>query len=201
MLRVFFSRFNSIKVPLWMTTMLMMQVMTILKSITYLGIFRRVILIKKALSIHVQTHKVHVFIISKERGATTLIKQDVKDGPETMDNLFPTQANSIAKYMTPAERDPKIKALLSELHVIPPPGFFEIKQCELYQKWRPFLKQENRDITCPRPAQTNLDCIKNKKNEKARARTAEKGKAKKSSDKEPPPNPQLLALKVTSPTY
>ena len=46
-----------------------------------------------------------------------------------------------------------------------------------------------------------LDCIKNKKNEKAGAKTAEKGKAKKISDKEPPPNPQLLALKVTSPTY
>ena len=148
-----------------------------------------------------QTHKAHVFTISKERGATTLIKQDVKDGPETMDNLLPTQANRIANYITPAEQDPKIKALLSELHVIPPPGISEIKQCELYQKWRPFLKQENRDITCPRLAQTTLDCIKNKKNEKARARNPEKGKAKRSSDKEPPPNPQLLALTVTSPTY
>ena len=41
-------------------------------------------------------------------------------------------------------------------------------------------------------------CFQNKKNEKARARNPEKGKAKRSSDKEPPPNPQLLALKVTS---
>ena len=148
-----------------------------------------------------QTHKAHVFNISKERGATTLIKQDVKDGPETMDNILPTQAKRIAKYMTPSEQDPKIKELLYELHVIFPPGISEIKQRELYQKWRPLLKQENRDITCPRPGQTTLNCIKNKKSDKARSRTTEKGKAKKNSDKEPPPNPQLLALKVTNPTY
>ena len=53
MLHVFFSHFNSLKLPLLLTTILMMQVMTILKSIMSLGIFRRVILRKKALSIHV----------------------------------------------------------------------------------------------------------------------------------------------------
>ena len=108
-----------------------------------------------------------------------------------MDNLLPRKGNKIAIFRTPEERKPKIKALLSELRVISPPGISMIKQCELFQKWRPYLKECNKDITCPRPAQTTLDCIKKKKNEKARARTAEKSKAKKSSDKEPPPNPQL----------
>jgi len=75
-----------------------------------------------------QTQKAHVFTISKERGATTLIKQDVKDGPETMDDLLPRTANRIVKFMTPEELEPKIKALLSELSVISPPGISMIKQ-------------------------------------------------------------------------
>ena len=145
-----------------------------------------------------ETQNSHVFTISKDRGATVIYKEDIAGGTEIMDNLLPTKQNKTAEFMPPAEREPKIKALLDKLKSIPPPGIQAQKQVELYVKWRPVLHNKS---LCPKPDQSILDAHKKSINQKARDRTAreraekianKKKEAEKTSDKEPSPTPQSL---------
>lgn len=46
------------------------------------------------------------------------------------------------------------------------PGLAEIKQVELFTKWRAFVPEEVRDDICPKPCQEVLDKVKNEKKEK-----------------------------------
>jgi hypothetical protein len=59
---------------------------------------------------------------------------------------------------------------------IPAPGLREIKQVEMYSKFRKFVPVEFRDEICPRPSQQVLENIKKARSEKAKARS-EKAKA------------------------
>jgi hypothetical protein len=56
------------------------------------------------------------------------------------------------------------------------PGLREIKQVEMYTKFRKFVPEEFRDEICPRPSQQVLENIKKARSEKAKARS-EKAKA------------------------
>ena len=53
-------------------------------------------------------------------------------------------------------------------------GVKEIKQVELYRKWRPYIPQYAQDITCPKPDDAILlrhkDTVKVKRNAKAAAK-------------------------------
>ena len=49
---------------------------------------------------------------------------------------------------------------------IEPPGISNIKRCKLFNKLRPFLIPENRDINCPHPGKEILDRINKHKNKK-----------------------------------
>ena len=46
------------------------------------------------------------------------------------------------------------------------PGLAEIKQVEVFTKWRTFVPEEVRDEICPKPSQHVLDKIKNERKEK-----------------------------------
>jgi len=47
-----------------------------------------------------------------------------------------------------------------------PPGLKEIKQVELWTKFRRFLKRENQDLTCPYPGDEVMDRIRKQRNAK-----------------------------------
>ena len=74
-----------------------------------------------------------------------------------------------ASLMYPQDEDPELR--LSRLQYLEPcqlepPGISNIKRCELFNKLRPLLILENREITCPHPGQEILDRINKLKNEK-----------------------------------
>ena len=74
-----------------------------------------------------------------------------------------------ASLMHPQDEDPELRlSRLRDLEPcqIEPPGISDIQRCELFNKLRPFLRPENRDITCPHPGQEILDRINKRKNEK-----------------------------------
>jgi hypothetical protein len=58
--------------------------------------------------------------------------------------------------------------------VIPFPGIKEIKQVEPYSKWRKFLPEEFRDVTCPKPDEDLMERQKGAR--MARKRKAEDAK-------------------------
>ena len=57
------------------------------------------------------------------------------------------------------------------------PGLKEIKQVELYSKFRKFVPVEFRDEICPRPSEQVLQNIKKARSEKAKERTTRKRRA------------------------
>ena len=72
--------------------------------------------------------------------------------------------------------------------IIPEPGIQEIKQVELFTKFRPLLPEKYQDVTCPFPGQEIMDRIKATKNATARDRAAKKRKKSSSAlRKEAPP--------------
>ena len=74
------------------------------------------------------------------------------------------------------ETHPIIKAatnretkLRSKLVMLDPPGRKEIKQVELYTKYRKYVPLQWQDETCPRPAEAVLEKFKLEKNEKVKS--------------------------------
>ena len=67
---------------------------------------------------------------------------------------------------TATNRDTMIR---SKLVMLDPPGLKDIKQVELYTKYRKYVPIEWQDETCPRPAQAVLDKFKLEKNEKVKS--------------------------------
>ena len=63
------------------------------------------------------------------------------------------------------DRDSK---LLSEPRVLKPPGLREIKQVELYTKYRPLVPRIYQDELCPRPSDKVLERISSERREKGR---------------------------------
>ena len=74
-----------------------------------------------------------------------------------------------ASLMHPQDEGPELcLSRLQDLEPsqLEPPGISDIKRCELFNRLRPFLRPENRYITCPHPGQEILDRIKYRKNKK-----------------------------------
>mmetsp|Transcript_29630 Transcript_29630/g.43116 ORF Transcript_29630/g.43116 Transcript_29630/m.43116 type:complete len:98 (+) Transcript_29630:515-808(+) len=81
--------------------------------------------------------------------------------------------------MEPQQRSVAIKNMLSELQPLPPPGIQDIKQVEMYTKWRHLLPDYAKDVTCPKPSDTVIKKIRDERNAKAKARQ-NKGEANQS---------------------
>ena len=58
--------------------------------------------------------------------------------------------------------------------MLQPPGLREIKQVELYTKYRKYVPEQWQDETCPRPADAVLEKFKVEKNEKMRSHLEKK---------------------------
>ena len=54
------------------------------------------------------------------------------------------------------------------------PGLSEIKQVELYLKWRNVVPDKFQDIMCPKPSDEVLEKIKNQKRDKAKSKLEQK---------------------------
>ena len=113
-----------------------------------------------------ETNRSHNFCITSAMSPTTLFKRDDANARVREDSLLPTKRNKLAKWMPPDQRLDRIWKLLDELQKLTPPGIPEIKQVELYSKWRPLLKLENQDITCPRPPTEVLDRVRSERRNK-----------------------------------
>ena len=59
------------------------------------------------------------------------------------------------------------------------PGISEIKQVELYLKWRGVIPHEFQDDICPKPEDHVLETIKNEKRDKEKKRIAAQGTKKR----------------------
>ena len=55
-----------------------------------------------------------------------------------------------------------------------PPGLSELKQVDLYLKYRPFIPPEHQDDICPRPSDEIMEKVKKDRNEKQRGKAADK---------------------------
>ena len=115
----------------------------------------------------------HIFTIKGDR-PTLLIKQAYDGAEEKFDSLLPTSRNRIALRLNEEERVEKLKRMVFDLKVLKEPGIRPIKQVELFQKWRPLLPKEKRDITCPKPSEDVMTKVRNDK--RAKAATVKKRK-------------------------
>ena len=109
-----------------------------------------------------------------------LLKKDDNDAVEIVDDLLPTRRKKLAPFHTPKDRKIKIWGLLSELTLLEPPGIPEIKQVEMYTKWRKLIAPYAQDITCSRPSEEIMKKVRDEKNKKSKKK---KKKKKKKSNK------------------
>ena len=82
------------------------------------------------------------------------------------------------KKMKPELRLALLKAYQTHLHTLKAPGIPDIKQWELWKKWRPFVPGPYQDILCPKPSAAVCDKMK-KKGQEASKRAQDKQKEKK----------------------
>jgi hypothetical protein len=89
----------------------------------------------------------HVFEVESLNPTKMMIRDAITE---------PYTAQNFRKNTKTPETDEDCRARVEAMKaasvpVIPFPGIKEIKQVELYSKWRKFLPEEFRDVTCPKP--------------------------------------------------
>ena len=114
--------------------------------------------------------KYHCFLYANSQDGYLHKKTTITSSEEDKEKLI-----KLKKSATKEDRNVWVSALKAtfpeeESH----PGLSEIKQVELYLKWRHVLPDEFQDIMCPKPSDTVLDKIKNQKREKAKTKLAQK---------------------------
>jgi hypothetical protein len=73
------------------------------------------------------------------------------------------------------------------------PGLREIKQVELWKKYRPLIPEKYRDELCPKPAKEILEGEKNRKNAKSKMKRQEKNRKEGKLKTAPsPPSPKIV---------
>jgi hypothetical protein len=131
----------------------------------------------------------HVFIVKKDGDRIMMEKQEHKDA-ETVDDQDLLKRGQKAGL-------PEINEYLSQsyLQQCNRPGLREIKQVELYTKWRKFVPSQYRDIICPKPSDDVLGGrVKTDRAVKAKQRAGTAGKKKQKSAQE---KESALSKKVT----
>ena len=110
----------------------------------------------------------HIFWVDSSN--PTVVYTKVSDGyePEMIDLRCRTQ-------VADGNREQELNSYI--LKQVSAPGLKEIKQVELYSKFRKFVPVEFRDEICPRPSEQVLQNIKKARSEKAKERTTRKRRA------------------------
>ena len=107
----------------------------------------------------------HVFTV-KASNYTTMILQIQHDSEEILINCKKRGTGTNKNCLE------NLKSFI--LLPLDAPGVKEIKQVELYRKWRPYIPQYAQDITCPKPDDAihlrHKDTVKVKRNAKAAAK-------------------------------
>ena len=81
---------------------------------------------------------------------------------------MPTKRSQKAIWnITPQERLRRLQGMEMDLEELPAPGLREIKQVELFCKWRPLLPDYARDITCPKASDEVMESVKACRKEKS----------------------------------
>ena len=112
----------------------------------------------------------HIFTVSSSAPTEMRIQRDSLPGsPEHVQDF------AIKKPSPVADRFNKMKSTTME--IIGPPGIPGIKQVELYEKFRPLLPQQFRNVTCPFPGDEIMEKVRGTRNVKSRQRTDKKRKA------------------------
>lgn len=101
-------------------------------------------------------HNFHV-----EGNKPTVMKFSVAEGEEVSEFDFKKRGTG-----TPEERIAAMKEAARD--VLPFPGIREIKQAELYKKWRKYVPKDFKDEACPKPASDVLERQKDEKNERVK---------------------------------
>ena len=89
----------------------------------------------------------------------------------------------MAANLSPDSQREAILQMDANLSVKIGKGLSDIKQCELYFKWREFLPDEFKDITCPRPSDEVLTRHFKKSTDKRKEKQEEKRMQKREVQK------------------
>jgi hypothetical protein len=100
-----------------------------------------------------------------ESGAPTVMKFSVAEGEEVSSFDF--------KKKDSGRQEQRVAEMRAAARtVLPFPGIKEIKQAELFKKWRYYVPLNFKDEACPKPASDVLERQRVEKNEKARKKKA-----------------------------
>jgi hypothetical protein len=110
----------------------------------------------------------HVFSVSSEEPTKMIVKTSDDADPVVMDLKLSTKVHN-------NDRATELENYI--LTPIQPPGLKEIKQVELYSKFRRFVPEEFKDIICPKPSDEILSNIKQARSDKTRLRNSNKKRA------------------------
>lgn len=106
----------------------------------------------------------HIFRVTAAAGSTKIrVMTDDTPGCE-----FNELQNLKKRGVSEQARQDILKNQLP--NALEPPGLREIKQVELYRKWRKFVPEEFQDEICPKPPDEVLNRIRDEKTKKARAK-------------------------------
>jgi flagellar biosynthesis GTPase FlhF len=109
-------------------------------------------------------NKNHMFWVDKS-APTTLHLKEWTEGIASSQNLI------LGKDSTEERREAMRSYAFKGLK---PPGLSELKQVDLYLKYRPFIPPEHQDEICPRPSDEVMEKIKKERNEKQRGKASDK---------------------------
>jgi hypothetical protein len=109
-------------------------------------------------------NKNHMFWVDKSAPTTLHLKEWTK-GIASSQNLI------LGKDSTEERREAMRSYAFKGLK---PPGLSELKQVDLYLKYRPFIPPEHQDEICPRPSDEVMEKIKKERNEKQRGKASDK---------------------------
>jgi hypothetical protein len=108
--------------------------------------------------------KHHIFTCEKDSEGRVRVRESNLEGSKTFTQDLRKNG------AVPASVSRKEAMFTAAMPVIEDPGIPSIKQCEMFNKWRPLIPATFQDVLCSKPLQSILDAEKKIKQEKAKLR-------------------------------
>jgi hypothetical protein len=116
--------------------------------------------------------KHHIFICEKDSEGRVTVRESNLEGAKTF-------TQDLRKNTAiPADKSRQQAMFETPWDVIPDPGVPNIKQCEMFNKWRPLIPDSFQEELCPKPLQSILEEQKTIKKEKQKLYVSKKKKGK-----------------------